>query len=136
MPPVVWMPTLMYTCAQNAFARVGQIQEAAKSLSSACTVFMCVSELLLEMSIKTQPHERYELYRTRIRELRQEQHVSQEKLGMYISVEQKSISDYERGRTRIPVSALIKIAKFFDVSMDYITGVSDERGHFPKKNGL
>lgn len=79
--------------------------------------------------------ERYEYYRSRIRQLREEQNVSQEKLGMYINVEQKSISDYERGRTRIPVSSLIKIAKFFDVSMDYITGVSDERGHFPKKKG-
>lgn len=77
--------------------------------------------------------DRYELYKVRIRELREEEHVSQEKLGMYINVEQKSISDYETGRTRIPVSSLIKIAKFFDVSMDYITGVSDNRGHFPGK---
>lgn len=75
----------------------------------------------------------FEEYKERIRELREENHVSQEKLGMYINVEQKSISDYERGRTRIPVSSLIKIAKFFDVSMDYITGVSDVRGEFPKK---
>ena len=77
--------------------------------------------------------ERYELYKTRIRELREEQNVSQEKLGFYVNVEQKSISDYERGRTRIPISTLIRIAKFFDVSMDYITGVTDERTCFPKK---
>lgn len=77
--------------------------------------------------------DRYEEYRHRIRQLRKESDVSQEKLGMYINMDQKSISDYESGRTRIPVPALIKIAKFFDVSMDYITGVSDERGHFPKK---
>ena len=78
--------------------------------------------------------DRYEEYRRRIRQLRNESNVSQEKLGMYINMDQKSISDYECGRTRIPVAALIKIAKFFDVSMDYITGLSDERGHFPKKS--
>ena len=77
--------------------------------------------------------ERYELYKVRIRQLREETGISQEKLAMLLYLDQKSISDYERGRTRIPVSVLIQLAEFFDVSMDYITGVSDERGHFPKQ---
>lgn len=77
--------------------------------------------------------ERYEIYKERIRCLREEQHISQEMLALYINVDQKSISDYERGRTRIPVAHLIKIARFFDVSMDYITGASDIRSAFPRK---
>ena len=77
--------------------------------------------------------ERYDLYRIRIRQLRQEAGISQERLGLYLYTDQKTISDYESGRLRIPVPMLIKIARFFDVSMDYITGVSDERIPFPEK---
>lgn len=35
------------------------------------------------------------------------------------------------GKTRIPVDALIKLAKFYDVDMNYICGVSGMRGKFP-----
>lgn len=75
--------------------------------------------------------QRYELYMTRIREMREEAHVSQEKIGIYLNVVQKTYSDYENGRLRMPISQLIKLGKFYDVSMDYITGVSNIRGHFP-----
>ena len=42
-------------------------------------------------------------------------------------------SDYELGKTRIPVDSIILLAEFYNVSMDYICGVSDEKGTFPKK---
>ena len=77
--------------------------------------------------------ERFELYRIRLRELREEANISQEKLGMLLFVEQKSISDYESGRTRTPVEILIKAARIFDVSMDYICGVTNNRTPFPKE---
>lgn len=34
------------------------------------------------------------------------------------------------GKTRIPVDALIKLAKFYDVDMNYICGLSEKRGRF------
>lgn len=77
--------------------------------------------------------ERFTLYQDRLRELREESRISQEKLGILLNVEQKSVSDYERGRTRTPVDILIRAAMIFDVSMDYICGVSDVRTPFPKK---
>ena len=45
---------------------------------------------------------------------------------------QTTYSDYEKGKVRIPVECLIQLAKFYDVDMNYITGVSDTLRPFPK----
>ena len=39
---------------------------------------------------------------------------------------------YELGKTRIPVDSLIKLAQFYDVDMNYITGISKTAHKFPK----
>ena len=77
--------------------------------------------------------ERLEQYKERIYDLREDAGISQETLGEYLNLSRKTVSDYERGRTRIPIPVLIRIAEYFDVSMDYITGVSNVRRPFPKK---
>ena len=46
---------------------------------------------------------------------------------------QCSVYDYESGKTRIPVDCLLILAKFYDVSLDYITGASDIPNKYPKK---
>ena len=76
--------------------------------------------------------ERLERYKERIYDLREDAGISQKALGEYLNLDQKTISDYERGRTRIPITVLIRIAEYFDVSIDYITGVSNIRKSFPK----
>lgn len=48
-----------------------------------------------------------------------------------LRVGQKTYSDYELGRTRIPLDSVIILAKYYNVSMDYICGVSNEYRHFP-----
>ncbi len=42
-----------------------------------------------------------------------------------LHVGQRTYSDYESGKTRIPVDNLLKLAKFYNISMDYITGASN-----------
>lgn len=49
----------------------------------------------------------------------------------FLNIVQRTYADYELDKTRIPVDALIKLAKFYDVDMDYICGVSGVRGKFP-----
>lgn len=65
--------------------------------------------------------------------MREDEDVTQDGLARITGTTQKSISDYETGRTRIPIETLIRIAEFFDVSMDYITGVSDIKRKFPRE---
>ncbi len=59
--------------------------------------------------------------------------MTQSLIAELLHVGQKTYSDYELGRTRIPLDSVIILAKYYNVSMDYICGVSDECRRFPKK---
>ena len=70
-------------------------------------------------------------YTNRIRDLREDCDKTQAQIAQLLKVGQKTYSDYELGKTRIPVDSLIVLAKFYNVNMDYICGVTDERKTFP-----
>ena len=72
-------------------------------------------------------------YTERIRALREDSDKTQSEIAQLLKVGQKTYSDYELGKTRIPVDSLIILAKFYNVSMDFICGVSDTRKDFPVK---
>lgn len=72
-------------------------------------------------------------YCERIRSLREANNYTQEFISNILCVCQKTYSDYEIGKTRIPVSSLIELARLYNVSMDYIVGISSVRGVFPCK---
>lgn len=69
----------------------------------------------------------------RIRALREDNDYNQTEVARAIHVAQTTYSDYEKGKVRIPLECVIDLAKFYDVDMNYITGVSDVRKEFPKK---
>lgn len=70
-------------------------------------------------------------YTERIRALREDSDKTQTEIAQHLQVGQKTYSDYELGKTRIPVDSLIILAQLYNVSMDYICGVSDIRKPFP-----
>ena len=72
-------------------------------------------------------------YTERIRALREDSDKTQAQIADLLNIGQKTYSDYELGKTRIPVDSLITLAKLYNVSMDYICGVSSVRTAFPKK---
>ena len=72
-------------------------------------------------------------YTERIRALREDHDKTQTEIAQLLKIGQKTYSDYELGKTRIPVDSLIILAKLYNVSMDYICGTSDTRKPFPKK---
>ncbi len=65
-------------------------------------------------------------YRDRIRALREDHDLTQTDVANLLHVGQKTYSDYELGITRIPVDSLIILAKHYNVSMDFICGLTDE----------
>ena len=71
-------------------------------------------------------------YTERIRALREDSDFTQTQVAKLLKVGQKTYSDYELGKTRIPIDSLIVLAKLYNVSMDYICGVSDTRKPFPQ----
>lgn len=72
-------------------------------------------------------------YNERIREIRESRGFTQQQIADQLFVGQRTYADYESGKTRIPVDRLLLLAKFYDVSMDYLTGASDKYGTYPKQ---
>lgn len=61
----------------------------------------------------------------RIRDLREDRDISQEKMGTVLSCSQRVYSNYECGDIDIPTATLIKIADFHGVSVDYLLNRTD-----------
>ena len=61
----------------------------------------------------------------RLKELRKKRGISQLKLAMDLSMNQNSISRYETGEREADYATLIKFADYFDVSIDYLLGRTD-----------
>jgi transcriptional regulator with XRE-family HTH domain len=64
----------------------------------------------------------------RIKKLRKEYNLSQQELGEKLGITQGSLANYEKGIRFPNPDALISIARFFNVSIDYLMGVSKNRG--------
>ena len=62
----------------------------------------------------------------RIRDLRIDQGLTQQKVAELLHVSQNTYSQYEIGVTRFPLEAVIQLAKFYNVSMDYLVGLTDK----------
>ena len=65
-------------------------------------------------------------YNERIRSLREDNDLNQSEIAAKLNVCQKTYSDYELGKTRIPIDSLIILAKFYNVSTDYILELTDK----------
>ena len=63
----------------------------------------------------------------RIRELREDRDLTQTALADYLGVRQTTYSKYELGRIEVPVEVLIKLADYYQVSLDYLVGREAKR---------
>ena len=63
----------------------------------------------------------------RVKELREEMGWTQKYLGSVLNVKNSAISKYENGRATLTEDTIIKLAKLFNVTSDYILGLSDYR---------
>ena len=68
----------------------------------------------------------------RIRDLREDRDLKQQVLADYLQCSQVCYSYYEIGRRDIPTDALIRLARFYDTSIDYLLGLTDEKKPYPR----
>lgn len=68
----------------------------------------------------------------RIRELREDHDKKQLELANYLYIKPNTYSDYERGKISVPIEQLMKIADFYQVSLDYLVGRTDVAEPYPK----
>ena len=65
-------------------------------------------------------------FNERIKLLRVERGLSQEQLGKDLNVSRTAVNDWENRSTETSFSMLMEIAKYFNVTTDYLLGVIDE----------
>ena len=61
----------------------------------------------------------------RIRDLREDGDFTQKEMAKALNCSQQVYSNYELGQRDIPTDILIKLSAFYNVSVDYILGISD-----------
>ena len=69
----------------------------------------------------------------RIRNLREDQDLTQAYIGKVLNVTQKSYSRYENWDRAIPIELLSKLADFYDTSVDYLINRTNIKTPYPKK---
>ena len=67
----------------------------------------------------------------RLKELREENGVTQKNVAEYLHVRQNTYSQYENGQRQLPIEVLIALAKFYSVSTDYILGLTETDEPYP-----
>lgn len=71
------------------------------------------------------------MYR-RIKDLREDADLLQKDLAQYLHCSQVCYSYYEMGKRDIPTEVLIRLAAFYNTSIDYLLGVTDESRPYPR----
>lgn len=68
----------------------------------------------------------------RLKDLREDNDYTQSQLAQLLNVKQNTYSQYENGKREIPISALCKLADFYNTSVDYILCRTDEQKPYKK----
>ena len=63
----------------------------------------------------------------RLRDLREDADLSQTQVARYLGMSQTGYSKYETGENDIPTQILIRLARFYHTSTDYLLGLTDKR---------
>ncbi len=64
-------------------------------------------------------------FKKRLKELRTEKNLSQADIGKLVNMSKMAISHWEKGHSEPSIDQLILLARFFDVSIDYLVGFCD-----------
>ncbi len=72
-------------------------------------------------------------YIRRIRDLREDSDYTQEYVAHVLGTSQTMYARYERGANEMPIRHLIKLSDYYQVSLDYLCGRTDEKRMYKKK---
>ena len=68
----------------------------------------------------------------RIRDLREDKDLNQTEVAKFLEMSQTGYSKYETGENDIPTAVLVKLARFYNTSIDYLLGETDCKERYPK----
>ena len=65
-------------------------------------------------------------YRTRLRNVREDRDLTQAELGQVLNKSQQGYNHIEAGRAELKIDDLVKLCKFYDLSADYLIGLTSK----------
>jgi transcriptional regulator with XRE-family HTH domain len=68
----------------------------------------------------------------RLRDIREDKDMTQAAVAQFLHIRQSTYSQYETGQRQIPIDALMRLADYFETSVDYILGVTNEKRPYPR----
>lgn len=71
-------------------------------------------------------------FNERLKELREEKNLTQTKLANELLIDQRSLSFYELGKYEPNIDTIKRMSIFFNVSSDYLLGLTDEKAPYPR----
>lgn len=72
------------------------------------------------------------MYGERLRDLREDKDLKQKDLAALLQISQATYSNYELGRSDVPIPVLYKLADYYNVSVDYLVGRTKVKTPYPK----
>ncbi|MBQ4516310.1 MAG: helix-turn-helix transcriptional regulator [Clostridia bacterium] len=69
----------------------------------------------------------------RLKDLREDMDITQKALAEFLHIRQNTYSQYENGQRQLPIEILIALAKYYDVSTDYILGLTNIKKAYSKE---
>ena len=73
------------------------------------------------------------MFLQRLKDLRVENNKTQVEIAALLYLNRELYRNYEKGNREIPTWAIIKLAEYYRVNIDYIFGLTNERAPYPKK---
>ena len=68
----------------------------------------------------------------RLRDLREDHDLTQAEVASYLNIKQNTYSQYENGIRQIPYDLLMKLAIYYETSVDYILALTDSETPYPR----
>ena len=65
-------------------------------------------------------------YRTRLRNIREDRDLTQAELGKILNKSQQGYNHIEAGRAELKIDDLVKLCKYYDLSADYLIGLTSK----------
>ena len=72
------------------------------------------------------------MYFKRLKDLREDKDLKQENIAQLLKITRQQYGLYETGKRTIQLDLLIELASFYNTSIDYILGITNEKKPYPR----
>lgn len=72
------------------------------------------------------------MYLKRLKDIREDNDLLQKQIAIVLKITRQQYGLYESGERKIPIDKLIKLAKFYNTSTDYLLGLTNEKKPYPR----